>query len=134
MALENVDPTEERVWGEKMQAERKIFMANKDKEEAGEANDDGTFPPKTGKGRGRGGRRGVSRKKAGTSKLSKNDRELSPSSQIFVEDELSSKGLLIIPFPFVPCGSILFQLRSIPLHTPSHHSMLPLALWHLVPT
>ena len=30
-ALENVDTAEEKAWGEKMTAQRKIFMANKDK-------------------------------------------------------------------------------------------------------
>ncbi|THH32009.1 hypothetical protein EUX98_g2189 [Antrodiella citrinella] len=94
VALENVDPADEKEWGEKMSAERKVFMANKDKEAL--AAEDGAEPAsrsKPGKGRGRGGKAKTAttpRKRASTSKLGKLERS-SPSLQAFVEDGLSSK-------------------------------------------
>ncbi|KAI0082193.1 hypothetical protein K474DRAFT_1612014, partial [Panus rudis PR-1116 ss-1] len=57
MLLENVDPPDEKEWGEKMSSQRKEFMANKDKEpEPGAEGEDGAKPklkPKPGpKGKG----------------------------------------------------------------------------------
>ena len=97
VALENVDPTDEREWGDKMSRERKIFMANKDKELEADQQD-GAAPSreKVGRGRGRGGKsRATSgRRRQGASKLIQDDQG-SPSPQIFFEDVLSLKGTLI---------------------------------------
>ncbi|KIP12624.1 hypothetical protein PHLGIDRAFT_42268, partial [Phlebiopsis gigantea 11061_1 CR5-6] len=53
--LENVDTPEEKVWGEKMTAQRKLFMENKDKSDDGVVDYDETRREKvSGRGRGRG--------------------------------------------------------------------------------
>lgn len=53
--LENVDTPEEKEWGEKMTAQRRLFMENKDKVDEGIADDDETPREKvSGRGRGRG--------------------------------------------------------------------------------
>ncbi|TCD67006.1 hypothetical protein EIP91_000626 [Steccherinum ochraceum] len=94
VALENVDPADEKAWGEKMSRERKVFMANKDKEEAeaGDDNPDGTTPrQKAGKGRGRGGRAGTSKRKKADGPKALKQEGASPSPQVFLEDDLSYK-------------------------------------------
>ncbi|EPT04174.1 hypothetical protein FOMPIDRAFT_97068 [Fomitopsis schrenkii] len=84
---ENVDPPDERAWGESMTEQRRIFMAKKAKEDDGESMDEGEQP----KGRGRGASRGRSRGRrrlknipepsstAGSSKDKEREREVSPA-------------------------------------------------------
>ncbi|KAH8100586.1 hypothetical protein BXZ70DRAFT_937962 [Cristinia sonorae] len=93
---ENIEPADEKEWGERMSAQRKVFMAKKDKEaeDAGEELPEGNAPrEKPGKGRSRSGkaRLATGRKKAGGSKLGTDDRDSTPSQQIFFEDNLSLK-------------------------------------------
>ncbi|KAH9937526.1 uncharacterized protein B0H18DRAFT_1081689 [Fomitopsis serialis] len=68
-ALENVDPPDERAWGESMTEQRRTFMAKKAQEDDGEPMDDSSEP----KGRGRGAPRGPS------SRDKEREREASPA-------------------------------------------------------
>lgn len=86
--LENVDPQEEKEWGERMQTQRKEFMANKDK-----TPEPGTEVPKVkekpkGPGRGRGG----GRKKKVAVVPTVQSRDLLPRPPLDDDDEIMSEG------------------------------------------
>ena len=85
---ENVDPPDERAWGESMTEQRRLFMAKKAREDDGESVEEGEQPKVRGKGAQRGRSRGRRRLKnmpetlsmAGTSSKDKErEREVSPA-------------------------------------------------------
>lgn len=89
--LENVDPPDEKEWGERMTKQRREFMANKDK--TPDPGAEGSQGPKgkekaKGPGRGRGGGRKKGEKKAASAQ----SRDLRPKPSVDDEDELMSEG------------------------------------------
>ncbi|KAK7694486.1 hypothetical protein QCA50_001672 [Cerrena zonata] len=91
--LENVDPPDEKEWGERMTRQRREFMANKDK--TPDPGAEGSQGPKgkekaKGPGRGRGGGRKKGEKKAASAQ----SRDLRPKPSVDDEDELMSEASL----------------------------------------
>ncbi|EKM60918.1 uncharacterized protein PHACADRAFT_247139 [Phanerochaete carnosa HHB-10118-sp] len=92
-ALENVDTPEEKEWGEKMTAQRKIFMENKDKlDKLDETQDEEIQKERGGKRGGRSRGRGVRRGKAQTSRLSMKASSKALSRQGSSPDSSNSSG------------------------------------------
>lgn len=86
--MENVDPPDEKEWGEKMTLQRKEFMANKDKTpEPGAEGSQGAKGKERARGRGRGGRKKSEKKVAASLSQS----HVLPKAEED-EDEIMSEG------------------------------------------